>query len=179
MAIGYLHWYDCNLFSLEEIITTVPTEKANPREILMKWKNQFGNCKYSTHHIVSTKSMAGIRLKQLSLNLGDAYDLARVGGGNLGRDDLRQNFPFLHVVIIQNHGPLVRFVILMRTRSIALDGPKLRLAKQGCPELGVNDDRGAIQRGDVILDGESCLVRELADKKATTAIKASKQARMW
>jgi hypothetical protein len=27
MAIGYLHWYDCNLFSLEEIITTVPTEK--------------------------------------------------------------------------------------------------------------------------------------------------------
>jgi len=44
MAIGYLHWYDCNLFSLEGIITTVPTEKANPPEILMKWKNQFGKC---------------------------------------------------------------------------------------------------------------------------------------
>ena len=83
-------------------------------------------------------------MKKLSLNLGNARRLTRIGGGNLGRDDLRQNFPILHVVIVQNHGPLVRFVILMRTRSIALDGPKLRLAKQGCPELGVNDDRGAI-----------------------------------
>src|SRR5262249_38701599 len=91
--------------------------------------------------------------EQLYLPLGDALKSAGNWSGKQRSDDLLEDFPVLHSVVIQDHRPAIGSVVIIRKGSITFHGPNLGPTMQGCPELRIDDHGATVLSGKVLLEG--------------------------